>query len=74
VGGPRLSAEEGGEGEKSRPRGEGGPGRLLGRAEGKEERRKERPWAGLCGREERNGWAGPQGKKKEKTKKWAGLN
>jgi hypothetical protein len=40
AGGPQLSAEEGGEGEKSGPRGEGGPRRLLGRAVGKEERRR----------------------------------
>jgi hypothetical protein len=39
AGGPRRSAE-GGEREKSGPRGEDGPGRLLGRAEGKEERRR----------------------------------
>jgi hypothetical protein len=71
-----MSAEEGGEGEKSRPRGEGGLGRLLGHAEGKEERRKERSWAGPCGREERDGWARPQGKKKEEKvkEKWAGPN
>jgi hypothetical protein len=40
AGGPRRSAEGGGEREKSGPRGEDGPGRLLGRAEGKEERRR----------------------------------
>jgi hypothetical protein len=61
------------EGRKSGPRGENGPGRLLGRAQeekGKEEKER-RPWAGLQGkmgegkRKRKVGWA-QLGNKREK--------
>jgi hypothetical protein len=67
MGGPHLSAREGGRGEEGRPRGGLGRGKKeLGRAEQKERSQ----WAGPCGRRGKSPvWAGPQGRKERGKKK-----
>jgi hypothetical protein len=59
AGGPQLSAEEGGEGEKSGLRGEGGPGRQLA---ARRQKKRGEGWAASERRRERPARAGPQGK------------